>query len=212
VQGTRLLAEGLAALDTPPEVFVSASAIGFYGDRGNEMLTEDAGAGSGFLAEVCQAWEQAVQPAREAGIRCVQLRIGVVLNRKGGALAKMLLPFQLGAGGRLGSGAQYMSWILLDDLVSAICKALDDTKLDGPVNATAPNPVTNLEFTRTLGKVLRRPTLAPMPRFAARLALGKMADELLLASIRVAPEKLMLQDFQFDAPDLEDALRKALGA
>lgn len=211
VRGTRLLAESLAALETPPKALVSASAVGFYGDRGNEVMTESSTPGSGFLADVCREWERATEPAELAGIRVVHLRIGVVLSREGGALKKMLLPFQLGAGGRLGSGKQYMSWILLDDLVGAVCRAVDDDTLSGAVNATAPEPVTNAEYTRALGRVLGRPTFAAMPAFAARLALGKMADELLLASIRVEPEVLDRIGFEFRAPDVETALRIALG-
>ena len=212
VRGTRLLAESLAGLESPPEVLVSASAIGFYGDSGDERLTESSAAGTGFLAEVCREWEQATEPARAAGIRVVNLRIGVVLSRDGGALAKMLLPFKLGLGGRLGSGDQFMSWITLDDLVSVICRALEDERLVGPVNATAPEPVSNRDYTRTLGRVLRRPTIAAMPAFAARAVFGRMADELLLGSQRVVPEKLLGTDFEFEHPRLEDALRDVLGA
>ncbi len=211
VRGTRLLAENLARLETPPAVLVSASAIGFYGDRGDELLTEGSTSGTGFLAEVCEQWESATEPARAAGIRVVRLRIGVVLARGGGALAKMLTPFRLGLGGKLGSGDQYMSWIALDDVVSAICAALDDERIEGAVNATAPQPVTNRELTKTLGKVLRRPTIAAMPGLVARAAFGRMADELLLASIRVSPEKLLAHGFAFAEPRLEGALRSILG-
>ena len=211
VRGTRLLAESLARLGTPPAVLVSASAIGFYGDGGEEVLTEQSPMGSGFLAEVCGEWERATEAAEEAGIRVVHLRIGVVLARGGGALRKMLLPFKLGLGGRIGDGKQFMSWIYLDDLVSVICKALDDRRLAGPVNATAPHPVTNREFTQTLGKLLRRPTIATVPGFAARAILGRMADELLLASHRVHPKALLEGGFVFEKPKLEGALRAALG-
>ena len=210
VDGTRLLCEALARLDPKPSVLVSASAIGFYGDRGSEVLTEDAAAGTGFLPAVCEQWERATEAAESAGIRVVRLRIGVVLARDGGALAKMLLPFKLGLGGRLGPGSQFMSWILLDDLVSAIVHCIDQRELRGAVNATAPDPVTNLQFTKALGRVLRRPTIAPMPSFAARAAFGRMADELLLASTRVEPRALLEHGFEFAQPDLEGALRTLL--
>ena len=168
-------------------------------------------AGTGFLAEVCREWEEATATAVQAGIRVVHMRIGVVLSGGGGALAKMLLPFHLGLGGRLGSGDQYMSWITLEDLVSSICHALDSDQLQGPVNATAPVAVTNREFTKALGKILRRPTIAAMPGVAARLAFGRMAEHLLLASTRVSPEKLLSDGFEFAHPKLEDALRSVLG-
>lgn len=211
VQGTRQLAEALASLAQKPKVLVCASAIGFYGDRGDERLDEAARPGTSFLAEVCRDWEAAADPARAAGIRVVHLRIGVVLSQKGGALAKMLLPFRMGVGGRLGDGHQYMSWIELDDLVSIVVHALDQAELRGPVNAVSPQPVTNDEYTATLGRVLRRPTVLPMPAFAARLAFGEMADELLLASIRVVPAVLQRSGFDFARPTLEAALRHALG-
>jgi uncharacterized protein (TIGR01777 family) len=210
VRGTRLLAESLARLENPPSVLVSASAIGFYGDGGDELLTEESSVGKGFLPEVCQEWEDACDAARNAGIRVVNLRIGVVLARGGGALSKMLLPFKLGFGGRIGNGKQYMSWVLLDDLVSIICEAIDNESLSGPINATAPNPVSNMQFTKTLGKVLRRPTIAPLPGFVARAVLGRMADDLLLASLRVHPTKLLDAGFKFCQPELEGALRGVL--
>ncbi len=211
VQGTRLLSETLAKLKAPPKVLVSASAIGFYGDRGDDVLDEESESGSGFLAEVCQEWEEACTAAGNASIRIVNLRTGVVLSAAGGALAKMLLPFKMGVGGVVGSGSQYMSWIAIDDLVGAIHHTLVTESLNGPVNVVAPNPATNREFTKTLGRVLRRPTLFPMPVFAARLAFGEMADELLLASTRVEPAKLKSSRFQFQFPELEDGLRHALG-
>lgn len=211
VQGTRLLAESLAHLAQPPRVLVSASAIGYYGDRGDEVLCEESTSGSGFLPEVCREWEAATQPAAEKAIRVANLRIGLVLSPAGGALAKMLTPFRIGAGGVIGSGRQYMSWIALDDVIAAIYHALSNEVLRGPVNAVAPNPVTNREFTHTLGRVLSRPTLFPMPAFAARLAFGEMADELLLASQRVAPARLVETGFIFRYPMLEDALRHLLG-
>ena len=211
VQGTRLLAQSLARLQQPPTVMVCASAIGFYGDRGTEDLTEKSAPGSGFLTYTCLAWEAAAQPASEKDIRVVNLRLGVVLSPRGGALAKMLLPFRLGVGGKIGSGRQYMSWIGIDDVVGAIHYALTTDELHGPVNAVAPNPVTNLEFTKTLGRVLSRPTIFPMPAFAARLAFGEMADELLLASTRVKPARLQNSGYYFRHPRLEDALRHLLG-
>jgi uncharacterized protein (TIGR01777 family) len=208
--GTRRLCEGLARLADPPKVLVSASAIGIYGDRGDEPLTEESAAGSGFLADVCREWEAATEPAREAGIRVVNLRIGVVLSARGGALAKMLLPFKLGLGGRLGSGKQYLSWIGVDDVVGAIRHALDTPELAGPVNATAPSPVTNGEFTKSLGRALHRPTIAPVPAPMARLAFGEMADALLLASTRVLPERLVASGYRFRHPDLDGCLRDLL--
>lgn len=212
VQGTRFLCEALATAPRVPKVLVCASAIGFYGDRGAEELTEESAAGSGFLAEVVRDWEAAAGPARDAGIRVVNLRFGVILSRKGGALAKMLLPFKLGAGGRVGDGRQYWSWISIDDAAGAIQHALLTEGLSGPVNAVAPQPVTNAEFTKTLGRLLRRPTLLPMPAFAARLALGEMADDLLLASARVIPRQLERTGYVFRQPTLEAALRHVLGA
>ncbi len=210
VESTRLLAECLARLNPRPKVFVCASAIGFYGNRGDEPLEEDAAPGSGYLAEVCQAWEAATQAASDAGIRVVRLRIGVVLSRWGGALARMLTPFRLGLGGRVGNGRQYISWIKLDDVVAIAAHGLTDDSLQGAVNAVAPNPVTNRAFTKALGRVLHRPTLCPLPAFAARLAFGEMADALLLASTRVIPRKLIDSGFQFRHSELELALRHCL--
>ena len=211
VHATRLLSESLAQLSRPPRVFVCASAVGFYGDRGSEILREESASGSSFLAEVCREWEAATHAAANAGIRVVNLRTGIVLAAAGGALATMLLPFRLGLGGRIGSGRQFMSWITLDDLLEVILHALRTEALRGPVNAVAPNPVTNLEFTRTLGRVLLRPTLFPVPAFAARLVLGEMADELLLASACVEPAQLLATGFRFRFPELEGALRHLLG-
>ena len=211
VKGTQVLSEALARLASPPKVLVSASAIGYYGDRGTEILTEDSAPGAGFLAEVCRAWEAATEPARQHGMRVVRLRFGIVLSAAGGALPKMLPPFRLGLGGVLGSGQQYMSWIALDDAVGAIQHAVVTDALQGPVNAVAPQAVTNQEFTKTLGKVLGRPTVFPLPAFAARLMFGEMADELLLASARVQPAKLLASGFSFRYPELESALRHLLG-
>lgn len=211
VKGTRLLCDALARLENPPRVLVNASAIGYYGDRGDAVLQEESAPGSGFLAEVCREWEGATESAARAGIRVVRLRIGVVLSRKGGALARMLLPFRLGAGGRIGSGKQYMSWIAIDDLVGAIQHTLTTPELQGPINAVSPNPATNSEFTKTLGKVLGRPTLLPMPAFAVRLAFGQMGEDLLLASSRVQPVRLEASGFAFRFAELEGALRHVLG-
>lgn len=211
VKGTELLAQTLAGRAQPPKVMVCASAVGYYGDRGDEILREGSPPGSGFLAQVCTEWEAAAEPARQKGIRVVHLRMGVVLSPDGGALAKMLPPFKMGVGGKVGSGNQYMSWIALDDVVGAIEHALTTEALRGPVNAVAPYPVTNLEFTQALGRVLSRPTVFPMPAGAARLAFGQMADELLLASARVEPARLSASGYRFRYPTLESALRHLLG-
>jgi uncharacterized protein len=211
ILGTRLLAETLAKVSNPPQVFVSASATGYFGDRGDTPLPEDAPPGEGFLPDVCVEWERAAEPARACGIRVVHPRIGLVLTPAGGALKSMLPPFQWGVGGPFGSGRNYMSWITLDDLIGVIHHALITPGLTGPVNAISPEPVTNLEFSRTLGKVLHRPTLLPVPRFAARILLGEMTDALLFASVRAIPEKLLATGFQFAHPRLEAALRHVLG-
>jgi len=211
VNGTRLLAESLARLARPPKGLISASAIGYYGDRGDEVLREESAPGSGFLPEVCCAWEAATKPADGRGIRVVHLRTGMVLSPAGGALGKMLTAFRLGAGGVIGSGRQYMSWIALDDVIGAVHHVLITDALQGPVNVVAPAPVTNREFTRTLGHVLSRPTLLPAPAFAVRLALGEMAEELLLSSQRVEPARLVSSGYRFGFPGLEGALRHLLG-
>jgi uncharacterized protein len=211
VNGTRLLAETLASLADPPKALVCASAIGYYGDRADEVLREDASSGTNFLADICREWEAGAQPAVARGIRVVNLRFGVILSANGGALAKMLLPFKMGLGGIIGSGRQYMSWITLDDAIGAIHHVLTTDRLRGPVNATSPQPVTNREFTTALGRVLRRPTIFPMPAFAARFAFGQMADELLLASARVEPAKLLASGYTFRQPHLAGALRYLLG-
>jgi uncharacterized protein (TIGR01777 family) len=210
-EGTRLLAETLAELPTPPKVMVSASAVGYYGDRGNELLREDSRPGSDFLAEVCQAWEAAADPARQAGIRVVHPRFGIVLSPKGGALGRTLPIFKLGGGGRIGSGRQWWSWVALDDVVGAILHALTNDPVEGPVNVGSPNPLTNAEYTRVLGRVLNRPTIFPLPAPAARLALGEVADALLLASQRMEPARLKETGYEFRYPELEDALRHLLG-
>jgi len=226
VGGTRLVAETLARLDRRPRVLVSASAVGYYGDRGDEPLTEDSPPGPGFLADVARAWEAAADPARASGIRVVHPRLGLVLAGQGGALPRMALPFRLGLGGVIGSGRQYWSWIALDDVVRVIELALaafttnDLTPvilkkllggLTGAVNVAAPAPATNREFTRVLGRVLRRPTLLPLPAPAVRLLMGEMGEALLLGSTRVLPRQLEHAGFRFRHPDLEGALRAALG-
>jgi len=209
--GTRRLCESLARLPQPPKVLVAASAIGIYGNRGAELVDERSPRGEGFLSDVCVAWEAATEPAREVGIRTVNLRTGVVLSAADGALKKMLPPFLVGVGGRLGDGRQFMSWISLDDLLGAVLHVLRREDIEGPVNAVAPNPVSNAEFTKTLGHVLSRPTFFAVPAAAARLAFGEMADEMLLASTRVAPTRLEETNFAFGQEDLEDALRHTLG-
>jgi len=211
VRGTRLLAEALAGLKQPPKALVSASAVGYYGNRGEETLREESTSGSAFLSEVCRQWEAATEPAADAGIRVVNLRFGVMLSATDGALPRLLTPFRMGVGGRLGSGKQFMSWIAIDDVVGAILHVLTTEALRGPVNAVAPQPVTNREFTKTMGRVLGRPTVFPMPAFAARLAFGQMADELLLCSQRVEPAKLLGSGYLFRFPELEAALRHLLG-
>ena len=210
-KGTRLLAEAIAGLSEPPEVMVSASAVGYYGDRGNELLREDSGPGSDFLAEVCKAWEAAADPAREAGIRVVHPRFGIILSPKGGALGTTLPIFKLGGGGRIGSGRQWWSWVALDDVVGAIRHALENASVEGPVNVGSPNPVTNARYTKALGEVLNRPTVFPLPAPAARLLLGEVADALLLASQRIDPAKLEETGYLFRYPELEGALRHLLG-
>jgi uncharacterized protein (TIGR01777 family) len=210
VSGTRLLSESLARLAVPPRVLVSASAVGYYGSRGDEVLTEDSQPGVDFLAEVCKEWEAATVPARQEGIRVVNLRIGMVLSGKGGALPAMLPPFKAGVGGKLGDGRQFVSWISINDLTRAISHAISTDSLSGPVNAVSPNPVRNVEMTKALGKVLRRPTFFSVPAFALRLLLGEMADALLLSSQRVEPRHLLATGFTFQLPDFEPALRHLL--
>jgi uncharacterized protein (TIGR01777 family) len=210
-QGTRLIGETLARLNPRPRALVSASATGYYGDRGDEVLTEESAPGANFVAEVCREWEAAAEPARAAGIRTAHLRFGIILTGAGGALVKMATPFKFGVGGKLGSGAQYYSWITLEDVLAVVLHALENESLSGPVNAVSPQPVRNSEFTAALGRVLGRPTIFPVPAFAARLAFGEMADELLLASARVEPAKLQASGFQFQHPTLDAALRHALG-
>jgi len=209
---TRRLCETLATLRPRPAVLVCASAIGYYGNTGETAVDEDAEPGVGFLADVCRAWEDATAPAADAGIRVVNLRIGIVLSPAGGVLKQLLTPFQLGLGGRIGSERQYMSWVALDDLLGIVLHGLRDAAATGPVNAVAPGAVTNAVFTRGLGTVLGRPTLFPIPAAAARVAFGEMADEMLLASTRVRPGRLTDAGFAFRYPALDGALRHCLGA
>ena len=210
-KGTRLLAETLAGLSAKPRVLVSASATGFYGDRGDEVLREESASGDDFVSEVCREWEKGTLAASQAGIRVAHLRIGLVLSAEGGALPKMLTPFKLGVGGKLGSGRQYVSWITLEDLVRVIRRAVDDESIRGPVNAVAPAPVTNEEFTKAIGRALGRPTFMAVPAFAVRLAFGEVADELLLASTRAEPARLREAGFEFKHPEIGEAMRSVLG-
>ena len=210
IETTRFLCETLCQLQKPPKSFLCASAIGIYGDRGQEILTESAAVGTGFLADLARDWEAACEPARKQGMRVVNLRIGVVLSPDGGGLKAMLTPFRMGVGGVMGSGRQYWSWVALDDVVGIIQHCLENPKLTGPINVTSPSPVTNREFTKTLGSVLGRPTIFPMPAVAARLALGEMAKDLLLASARVMPYRLSESNYKFQYPSLEAALRHLL--
>lgn len=211
VRGTRLLAETLARLPTPPGVMVSASATGYYGDRGNELLSEESAPGDSFLAGVGQEWEAAADPAREVGVRVVHPRFGIVLSTEGGALGTTLPIFKLGVGGKIGSGRQYWSWIAIDDVVGAILHVLTEDSLEGPVNVTVPDPPTNAEYTRVLGRVLGRPTVFPLPAPVARIMLGQLADELLLASQRIEPARLKETGYSYRYPELEGALRHLLG-
>jgi len=211
-EGTRLLAATLAALAAPPAVLVSASAVGYYGDRGADVLDEGSAAGTGFLAAVCVAWEGAAAPAADAGIRTVLLRTGIVLSATGGALGKQLPLFRLGLGGRIGSGRQYRSWITLDDEVAAILHCLDDGSLSGPVNATGPSPATDAELARSLGAALHRPSFLAVPAVALKVVLGsEMATDMVLASQRVVPAKLVDSGFIFTHTDLDEAVRSVLG-
>jgi len=211
VYGTHLLSEAMAKVDPKPQVFLCASATGIYGDRGDEILNEQSESGGGFLAGVCREWEQATEPASKAGVRVVNLRFGPILAAEGGMMAKMLTPFKMGMGGKIGSGKQYISWVAIDDVVNAIKLALKDESILGPLNIVSPNPVTNEVLTKTLGHVLNRPTALAMPAFAARLAFGEMADEMLLVSQRVVPKKLTEARFEFRFPDLESALKEYVG-
>jgi hypothetical protein len=210
VQGTRHLAEALAHAPECPRVFVSASAVGYYGSRGDEVLREDSSSGQDFLSGVCREWEATAQPAAQAGIRTVQIRLGLILSPVGGALPKMMLPFRMGVGGNMGNGRQWWSWIDVEDVVGAMHHILTTEMLQGPVNVVGPHPVTNAEFTKTLARVLHRPAVFPMPAFAARLMFGQMADELLLASQRAEPAKLVSTGYQFQQTSLRRALEDIL--
>jgi uncharacterized protein (TIGR01777 family) len=211
VKGTGLIARTMAYLSGGPRVLVCASGVGYYGDRGDEVLTEASGGGRGFLADVVRQWEAAADPARAAGLRVVHLRTGPVQDAAGAGLPKQVLMFRLGLGGRFGSGRQWLSWIALDDIAGAYLHALTRDDLDGPVNAAAPNPVTNAEFTATLARVVRRPAVLHVPAFAPKLVLGEFADEMLFASIRVEPARLLETGYRFRFPELEPALRHTLG-
>ena len=210
VKGAKLLGDALANLTVRPKTFICASAIGYYGNRGDEILTESSAPGDDFLADVCQKWEEATALATEKGIRVVNTRFGVILDTEGGALKKMLPPFRMGVGGKIGSGKQWMSWIALDDVVGGIQFALANDSIKGPVNFVAPNPVTNAEFTKTLGQALSRPTLFPMPGFAVKLLFGEMGEALLLGSERVAPKRLTAEGYEFRFSQLEPALAHIL--
>ena len=211
VKGTQLLCQALSQLRDPPSVVICASAIGYYGNRGDEILTEQSAKGTGFLADVCEEWEEAARPAAEKGIRVINLRIGMVLSSRGGALKQMLPIFKWGLGGRLGSGNQYVSWIAIDDLVRIIEYAIKQEGLAGPLNAVAPYPVTNQELTQGLGHVLYRPTFFLMPAFMVKWMFGELGEEVLLSSQRVEPKKLEETGFKFDYPHIEEALRHLLG-
>jgi uncharacterized protein (TIGR01777 family) len=210
VNATAKLCQTIATLDRPPKTLLCASAVGYYGDRGNETLTEASLPGTGFLANVCREWEAATVNAARKGIRIANLRFGVVLSATGGALAKLLPSFRLGLGGIIGRGAQYMSWISLDDAVGAIRHVLPNETLNGPINMVAPNAVTNREFTKALGSVLFRPTILPLPALVIRLLFGEMADALLLSSQRVKPTKLVESGYIFQQPNIEIVLRQLL--
>lgn len=211
VQGTRLVAQVLARLRKPPPVLVSASASGFYGDRGDTIVDHTCAAGTGFLAEVCQSWEAAASPAQALGIRVCHPRIGIVLTPIGGALKRMLLPFKLGLGGRLGNGRQWVSWISLADLVTVLLRSISDAELTGPFDVVTQNPVTNAELTRVLARVLHRPAFLPVPRFVLRILLGEMAGPLVFTSCRVQPRRLLELGHRFATPSLEEALVSMIG-
>lgn len=210
VTSTRNLVHAITSIQERPRVFISASAIGYYGNRDDDPLNETSSAGAGFLADVCREWEAATKPAADAGIRAVQLRTGVVLSREGGALRKMLLPFRLGIGGRIGSGRQWISWIHIQDWVGAVQHILKNDLVQGPVNLVAPKPVTNADFTKTLASVLSRPAIFPVPAIAAKLAFGEMAEDVLLAGQQVEPARLVHSGYPFQYSDLLKALQAIL--
>lgn len=211
VKGTETLVTALSKLDSPPKIFVSASAVGYYGSRGDEEIGDESGPGDGFLPDLCIDWEAEAMKAEGFGARVVIPRIGIVLAKEGGALAKMLTPFSFGLGGAVGGGNQWMSWISLRDLIRLIQFLVNNDRIKGPVNATAPNPVTNQEFTKTLGKVLNRPTIIPVPEFGVKLLFGEMGERLLIEGVRVLPEKLLEAGFKFEDPELEGALKYIAG-
>lgn len=211
VLGTRNVVDAISHLNARPKLLIAASAIGFYGERGDEEMTESSPAGDNFLAGVCKEWEAEARRAEDAGIRTVLLRTGIVLSKDGGALATMLTPFKLGVGGVVGSGKQWMSWISLDDEIAVINFAIENENLRGAVNAVSPNPVTNHDFTKTLGEVLYRPTILPLPEFAVSMIFGEMGDALLLASTKVMPKRLEDAGFEFKYPDLKPAIEHAVG-
>ncbi len=210
VDGTQLLCDVLSSLEHPPSVLISASAMGYYGNRGTEILTEESEIGSGFLSEIGGLWEEATAPAQTKKIRVVNLRFGLILSLAGGAFAKLLFPFRLGLGGRIGNGEQYMSWIVLEDVLQIIAHALKTETLQGPVNVGTPHPVTNSEFTKILGRVLSRPTVFPLPAFIIRTILGEMGEDLLLSSTRMTPDRLLKTNYTFQYPTLEKAFRYLL--
>ena len=210
IQGTRELAEFCASLKTRPEIFVCASAIGYYGNRGDSLLDESSSAGNNFVSEVCKKWEEATVPAREAGMRVVNCRIGMVLSGRGGTLLTMLPSFRLGIAGIVGNGLQYVSWVDIRDIVAMIHFIIDKSSIEGPVNLVSPEPATNFIFTKTLGRILEKPTIMKMPAFVARLVFGQMGEELVLSSTRVVPSVLQNNNYQFIAPGLEGSLRYCL--
>lgn len=210
VEGTHLLSESIAKCSNPPKVLIAASAIGYYGSRGDDVMTEESSAGAGFLAEVVADWESATSPAAEAGVRVVNLRIGVVLSRRGGALHSMMRPFKLCLGGVVGNGRQYWSWIEVSDVAKVVEFALNNESISGPLNTVAPVAATNREFTKAFGRVISRPTIFPMPAIVTKLVLGEMGEELLLSSTRVVPQKLTDAGFEFGFPALDGALKNAL--
>jgi uncharacterized protein (TIGR01777 family) len=210
VKGTRSVVDAISRLKDKPKVFIASSAIGFYGERGDEEVTESSAAGDTFLSDVCREWEAESRRAEDAGIRTVLLRTGIVLSKEGGALGTMLTPFKLGVGGVVGSGKQWMSWISLDDEIAIINYALENENIRGAVNAVSPNPVTNETFTKTLGEALSRPTILPLPEFAVSMIFGEMGDALLLASTKVIPKRLLDAGFEFKYPDLKPAIEHAV--
>jgi len=207
VKSTKLLAESLAKSEYKPRAFISGSAVGFYGDCGNNIINETRHSGTGFLAGVCKQWEKATGSAANAGIRVANIRTGMVLSMAGGALKKMIIPFKMGLGGIIGNGKQYISWVTIDDVVEMIQYIMTNDSINGPVNLVSPNPVSNYQFTRTLGRVLHRPTILPMPGLIARIIFGEMANELLLAGTRAIPQKLINSGYKFRHSELEAALK-----